>query len=101
MRAFPWAVQVGPERFAWDAPATGSLRDVRIGLDTPDLSRTVLLRELGATAEEQIRAAGHSATARSWPCAQPGWPVAVVASGGRARRGGVCPASGTVYRRRT
>ena len=55
--AFPWAVQLGPGRFAWDAPATGSLRDLRIGPDTPDLTRTVLLRELGAVTEEQIAAA--------------------------------------------
>lgn len=55
--AFPWAVQLGPGRFAWDAPATGSLRDLRIGPDTLDLSRTVLLRELAAVTEQQIAAA--------------------------------------------
>ena len=55
--AFPWAVQLGPGRFAWDAPAIGSLRDLRVGPDTPDLRRTVLLRELGAVTEEQIAAA--------------------------------------------
>lgn len=55
--AFPWAVQLGPGRFAWDAAATGSLRDLRIGPDIPDLTCTVLLRELGAVTEEQIAAA--------------------------------------------
>lgn len=52
--AFPWAVQLGPGRFSWDTPSTGSLWDLRIGPDTPDLARTVLLRELGAIDENQI-----------------------------------------------
>lgn len=52
--AFPWAVQMGPGRFSWDTPSTGSLRDLRIGPDTADLTCTVLLRELGATDEHQI-----------------------------------------------
>ena len=66
--AFPWAVQMGPGRFSWDTPSTGSLRDLRIGPDTADLTRTALLRELGATDEERIadvvvaRARGYRAT---------------------------------------
>jgi len=52
--AFPWAVQVGPGRFRWDEPSTASTRDLRIGPDTADPDRAVLVRELGAVTEHQI-----------------------------------------------
>lgn len=52
--AFPWEVRVGPGRFCWDAPATGSLGELRIGPDIPAPTAAVLLRELGVETEAQV-----------------------------------------------
>ncbi|MHA6783986.1 hypothetical protein ACVGOW_23775 [Pseudonocardia saturnea] len=52
--AFPWAVQAGPGRFAWDGPSLACIRDLRVGPDSANRDAAVLVRDLGAVTEEQI-----------------------------------------------